>query len=1012
MAKKSCEKHKKFNYYCEDCRKLNLVSDEGRFREQGRFRYSLLKKTGRKKRFLILVVIIVAVLISLTVFWWWPAWFGDINLQSQLYANKAGGLDYGDFYFLNFWSTNFLFNKTALIGAFIGSIVMSIFPERNLLTIIGTKLRFGKPSRKKALIFWWTIGFVLFYFLGLTLDANNNGFSWAIYLIENGQVGLSPTIFFDAFDVIFNSSNVDFVTIFLYSNLILPIVLFVFGIVILRLVFNIVKYIYLRRNDYLVMGNALVIVGLICALSFCFMPTLSLDGINTIQILALIFGFFSFTSLGIAIYIFGKAQYKKDSKNYIFSRQKQKKIVYVIVISIVFTITPLLVSIGPLINVNNTEVWTEQQWLKKYQREIEWSRVCAGLDMFEERPIENFTTSSTSEADIVKNSSIRVYDQNYAVQYLAASIGSTFEGLADSDIIYFNNTEYWVAPKTVKFSEIEGDAVRTNTELYDHVEGFLAMDTFNGSLVPDVSEIFNISADYPIFFGESESQRYLEETLGYYEEGTLGAYDSDILLNTGWEQGIENNNYIYEAEPDGVLTGMEGFWKTLNIGLLAYAFQEEHEYVINRNVKDRINKILLPHLKIDYDPYLVFDFLRGKMYYAVSIYTNIYIGAYSQYPILRFLGVSLIDVLSGEMTFYRNPTLKTSNDPTYSLWKIYIDKYFPEDNMPDWLKAQLRYPEELFELQLEANYIYHVQNPSTWRRADDFHERPENGDLFYIESDLGNGIEFVGIDLVEYQGRTATLLAGMYVVRHGDHFGEAIFYHTRTSSDNLIGPRTARDTYASEATQEITLIANARHGNTLLYPLGGSIYYFIPTYSTSGDIQNLGLVGFVEAFTREVYYGFDVNETADQFLNISGEVPGPDSNYSISYNFEMEDSMTYPSDLANFIITLQNFDTNFSAPGLQVQVNLSIYSATTNNVDYELILPPYLYPIENSTYVSGPDTFVDFTVVNTTLYFGEGLVLNGFVNTTIGDINIFCIWTLFVEGELFYTSPELWISVV
>jgi len=1010
MAKKSCEKHKTFNYYCDECQSLNLKTSSDQ--NQQRFRYNLLKKTGRRKNLLILVVIVVAILITLAVLWWVPAWFGNINLQDQLYTNKAGGLDYLDFYFLNFWSTNFLFNKTALIGAFIGSIVMSIFPERNLLTIIGTKLRFGKPSRKKALIFWWTIGFVLFYFLGLTLDANNNGFSWAIYLIENGQVELSPFIIFESFDVIFNLSNTDFITIFLYSNLILPIVLFVFGIVILRLVFNIVKYIYLRRNDYLVIGNVLVIVGLICALVFCFMPTLSLDGINIIQILALIFGFFSFTSLGIAVYIFGKAQYKKDSKNYIFSRQKQKKIIYVIVISIVFTITPLLVSIGPLINVNNTEVWTEQQWLKKYNREIEWTRACAGLDMFEERPIENFTASSISGTDLVENESIRVYDQNYAVQYLAASIGSTFEGLADSDIIYFNNTEYWVAPKTVKFSEIEGDTVRTNTELYDHVEGFLAMDTFNGSLVPDVSEIFNISTDYPIFFGESESQRYLEETLGYYEEGTLGAYDSDILLNTGWEQGIENNNYIYDGEPDGVLTGLEGFWKTVNIGLLAYAFQDEHEYVINRNVKDRINKILLPHLKIDYDPYLVFDFLRGKMYYAVSIYTHINIGAYSQYPVLRFIGVCLIDVLNGDMAFYQNPSLDTVNDPTYLLWEIYLTKYNWQTT-PTWLLEQLRYPEDLFELQLEANYKYHVQNPSTWRRADDFHERPENGDLFYIESDLGNGIEFVGIDLVEYEGRTATLLAGMYVVRHGDHFGEAIFYHTRTSSENLIGPKTARDTYASEATQEITLIANARHGNTLLYPLGGSIYYFIPTYSTSGDIQNLGLVGFVEAFTREVYYGFEVNETADQFLNISGGVPEPETNITLSYSFEMEDSMTYPSDLANFIITLQNLDTNFTADPLQVKVNLSIYTDTNNNVSYYLILPPYL-PIENSTYVDGTDTVVDFTVIDTDLYFGEGLVLNGFVNTTtvVHDIILHCIWTLIVDSEIIYTSPEQWILVI
>ncbi|GAH59425.1 unnamed protein product, partial [marine sediment metagenome] len=261
-----------------------------------------------------------------------------INLQIQLYANKAGGLDYFDFYFLNFWSTNFLFNKTALIGAFIGSIIMSgvgIIPEKTLLTIIGTKLRFGKPSRIKAFIFWWTVGFVLFYFLGLLLDSNNNGFSWAIYLIENGQVELSLTIFFDAFDVIFNSSNTDFVTIFLYSNLILPIVVFVFSVIILRLVLTIAKYVYLRRNDYLVIGIALVIVGLICALIFCFVPTNSLDGINIIQILSLPTGFISFTSLGIVIFIFGKAQYKKDSKNYIFSRHKQKKIIYVLLISIV-----------------------------------------------------------------------------------------------------------------------------------------------------------------------------------------------------------------------------------------------------------------------------------------------------------------------------------------------------------------------------------------------------------------------------------------------------------------------------------------------------------------------------------------------------------------------------------------------------------------------------------------------------------------------------------------------------
>jgi hypothetical protein len=116
--------------------------------------------------------------------------------------------------------------------------------------------------------------------------------------------------------------------------------------------------------------------------------------------------------------------------------------------------------------------------------------------------------------------------------------------------------------------------------------------------------------------------------------------------------------------------------------------------------------------------------------------------------------------------------------------------------------------------------------------------------------------------------------------------------------------------------------------------------------------------------------------------------------------------MNFPSDPAKFVINLQNTDTNFSAPGLQVKVNLSIYTATTNNVDYDLILPPYFYPVENSTYIDGSNTVTNFTVVDKTLYFGEGIVLNGFVNTTKGNIIIFYKWTLSVNGALFYTSPE------
>jgi hypothetical protein len=438
------------------------------------------------------------------------------------------------------------------------------------------------------------------------------------------------------------------------------------------------------------------------------------------------------------------------------------------------------------------------------------------------------------------------------------------------------------------------------------------------------------------------------------------------------------------------------------------------------------------------------------------------------------------------MNFYKNPNLdESTNDPTYFLWKYYMKSYDWEI-LPSWLESQLRYPEDLFEQQLAANYKYHVRDLKTWKRGDDFHERPENGDLFYIETNLGNGIEYVGLDLVEYQGTEAKTLAGMYIVRHGTHFGEAIFYHTRNSTENLIGPKTARDTYETEATKDISLIAGARNGNTLLYPLGGSVYYYIPTYSSIGGLQQLKLAGFVEAFTRRVGYGDDANEaynslenfgpraftlgsdannpdidgnillnwtdsqfadTYSVFLNDSllvAALPNSQTLYSvigldsgtyelyikatnefgnttsntilinvkifpISYDFTMETTLNLPNDLAEFRIELENFNETIVAPGYDIKVNLSLYREGGGN--FSILVPPSHYPMENSTFTQGTFIGINYTLVDTILFSGEGLILSGFVNTTTPDILIRFKWTLIVDDIVIYRSEEAYITV-
>jgi len=1101
LSKKHCEKHDQFDYNCKDCQEAARNYAKGGSEEEDKIkpirphvdideeykevkeeRYRYVKIQDKKYRISsskikkysrIVVPVIILTITLLTIFIFWPLWHGGISLQAQLYSLKAGGLNYYDVFFLNYWSTNFFLNKTALFTAIVGCIIMSIPPNRNLLTIIGTKFRFGKPSVGKSLIFWWTLGFLIFYILGFVIGSLGD-FAWVMYLIENGQIQISITVITDSFAVLFNPNSMNFESIFIYTGLILPIIIFVIGVFIARGALNIASNYYLRRNDYKILTNGLLIAGLSCGIGFFILPIFALNGIELIQIWALIILFGAFIFLGLFSYIYGKKKVSNDKRNYKILIPQAKKIGIVCGIVIIIAVMPLFLSIGPSLSLNNLATWTDMQWNRHDSRTIAWTQECAGLDMFEERTIENFTASTiTNDTEII--SQIRQYDQDYAVPILAAKLGTTWEGLADSDIVYINGSEYWVSPKTLKVGEIAGDVINTYTELYDHVEGFLALDTFTGDIV-NVTQTFNMSETYPIFFGEHE-RNYAS-----------GAYDSDILLGTGWAGEIEKNDHVYEGVADGTLVGAEAFWYSINLGLIAYASLPSAQYLINRNIKTRVQNILLPHLRIDNDPYLVFDKEHGKMYYAVSIFTSISIGSYSKTPIYRFLGTCLVDVMTGDMNFYKNPSLGTaavlqSTDPTYNLWKIYMTKYNWQ-SVPTWLMDQLRYPETLFELQLAAYYRYHVTDPTTWKRGDDFHERPENGDLFYIETDLGEGIEYVGLDLVEYYGQEAFTLAGMYVVRHGDHFGEAIFYHTRSASEKLIGPKIARDTYAAEATDEIYTITGARQGNTLLYPLGGSIYYYIPTYSDVNSIQNLELTGFVEAFTRDVGYGDDVLIAyenlgisgpgtftlttdadpidADGIFNLTWMASNNADSYSvyrdnqtiteinanltlvdsgvteltystsapngtwyyivqatniygnatsncieiivalpppISYEFIMESTLAYPDDLAYFRFEVENINTNITAPGYDIVLNLTLYRSGGGNFSLVGIPSRYL-PISNYTFSDG----ITFTLLNLTIDPNDGTIGGGYVSCPDADIVIHYTWDLFIDAELIYSK--------
>ena len=948
-------------------------------RRPSRFRYDRL--AGRANKRVLFIVLILAVLGALVVgLYAYPLWHAKITLQNQLYENKSD-IDYWALYTLNFWSTDFFFNKIGFLGAFIGAIIMTIPPEDNVLAMLGTKFGWGRPSKKKSVIFWWTIGFGIFFILAQGMETGY--FALTMYMMETGALDVALGDFFNAFGVLSDPASVDMVDMFIYNAVTYPILMYLCTLVLFRLIFNVINYGYMIKNSFRAGASICFIVADFFMMGLFGMVLSPVNGIDLIRVYSVIFGVVAFIVLGIGFYIYGNHQ--NHLGNYEFNLEIKKKSLIAVIFTVFIILMPVFFSVPQELGVqSNRAVWEELEWNVSTTREIEWSRQAAGIDIgdiayFETHDILDYSNNVTTSDENMLGS-IRQYDKEISAKKMVKYIRSPNATMADSDIIYVEgHGEYWVAPKTLQMDAIEGSSVSAHTELYDHVNGFIALDTSTGEMVNDTDyeTIFGVSGDYPIFFGEGEDTTYTGGSGSDFDDvfGSSQAFQHDILLNTGWESANS-----YNSTPDGSLTGLEAFWFTMDMGLTDYALDgTEKEYLINRNIRDRVGAVLLPGMVIDEDPYLVFDRENKVMYYALSIYTSLEIGSYAKSPMYRFLGVVLVDVQTGVLSWYANPNMPLpKDDPLSALWKVYTDdEIFPWEATPDWLLPQLRYPENLWEKQMTAHFKYHVTDPNTWKKGNEFFEEATGGDVFYIESDLGDGLEFIGANMVEYDIEDTEKLAGLYVMRHGANFGKTIFY----SSTDLYGPETARKQFQAAATEELTLIENERYGNILLYPLAGSLYYFIPVYTSTSDYEDQRKAAFINAFHNdEIFWGDDINE-AYASLNetltpaeeeLEEEKTDPELGLSVTDLQEVD----YSENIwAEFRVLVEYLNTSAIAPQRNLRLNLTIQTSSSNEINVSL----FGSLKSGFEYVDGSKTRFNFTITEWSnpngLYPGEGRVL-------------------------------------
>ncbi len=464
-------------------------------------------------------------------------------------------------------------------------------------------------------------------------------------------------------------------------------------------------------------------------------------------------------------------------------------------------------------NWNNN--YLAYSWYPQTQKQITVTRWAAGLDSIQ---VNNITSLPTSNPSATLNL-VRQWDQRAASVTNTKEIGAyNWMGLASSEIVFYNGTEYWVSPTTPTFPSTDWISEHL---IYTHAAKVLVINTNNGSVIPTTSA-FGIGSEPPLYYGEGDG------------------FNQNVYVHVPGYDEIQNASYT--GAPDYVLGGWQkSMWFTFSEAQLGFAFSGQPvDMLWNRNIFNRVGEVLIPGLTMDPSAYLVSD--GRNLYYAVQIYINYPLrSGFSASPYLRFFGVALVNIQDGTMRGYTVSNLLGVNGTDF-ITRFFQNYYSSWGASPSWLESQLRYPEQLLGSlnvpgQLDYNFVYHVNDPFVFRSGAQFYERAGDSNVQYIPFAVGNRTYFVGLQLAQYQGVVSRNLGALYIAYGGDRLGQIYLYQNPSQSALIIGPTAAENalTTNQQVRTQLTLLPNYRFGSYLLYSVGGQLTYFVAVYTNPGS---------------------------------------------------------------------------------------------------------------------------------------------------------------------------------
>ncbi len=291
---------------------------------------------------------------------------------------------------------------------------------------------------------------------------------------------------------------------------------------------------------------------------------------------------------------------------------------------------------------------------------------------------------------------------------------------------------------------------------------------------------------------------------------------------------------------------------------------DQSKVKMRRNINERIKK-LTPFLHQDKDPYLVID--KDRFYWIQDAYTlsnrypvskpaaHDYLDGDEKFNYIRNSVKIVVDAYDGDVDFY-------ISDPSDAIIKAYSSAYpglFKNlDEMPTELRQHLRYPRDLYYMQMKVYAKYHQIKPElfyeqaeTWQFAN---VRDQPVLPYYQTMDFGNcnnREEFVMINPMTPINRANLSMVGVAgtldKTNCSEDYKPGITVYKFGKDVQVNGPAQveALINQNPEISAQFTLWdqggSRVKMGRMIILPMGNTVLYVQPIYiaSTKNNIPEL-----------------------------------------------------------------------------------------------------------------------------------------------------------------------------